>query len=51
MKSVYRFGGMPTGIRTVQERLGHSDVGTTLIDTHVRKVAAGGTATGALLSV
>jgi site-specific recombinase XerD len=39
------------GIRTVQERLGHSDVGTTLIDTHVRKVAAGGTATGALLSV
>jgi site-specific recombinase XerD len=30
-------------IRTVQELLGHSDVSTTMIDTHVLKVAAGGT--------
>ena len=33
-----------TDIRTVQELLGHSDVSTNMIDTHVLKVAAGGTA-------
>ena len=32
------------GIRTVQERLGHSGVFTTLMYTHVLKAAAGGTA-------
>jgi integron integrase len=40
-----------TDIRTVQELLGHSDVGTTMIDPPVLRVAAGGTAMGALLSV
>lgn len=40
-----------TDIRTVQELLGHSDVGTTLMDTPVLRAAAGGTAMDALLSV
>ncbi len=33
-----------TDIRTVQELLGHSDVSTTMVDTQVLTVAAGGTA-------
>jgi integrase len=42
-----------TDICTVHELLGHSDVSTTMICTHVLKVAAGGTASplDSLLSV
>jgi integrase len=45
-------GRSGTDTRTVQELLGHSDVSTTMMDTHVLKVAAGGTASplGALLT-
>lgn len=40
-----------TGIRTVQELPGHSDVGTALTDTYALRVATGGTVMGALPSV